>query len=98
MITPVIAVSGEVGGCRFEIALQALIFEQDAVLQRLMPALELALRLRMIWRIANVFEIEVREVGLAKLARLGRHVLNASAALISQNAGLVVRSVAFKSL
>ncbi len=33
----------------FEIARQEVVFEQDAVLEGLMPPLDFALRLRMIW-------------------------------------------------
>ena len=39
---------------RFEIARQVIVVEQDAVLERLMPALDLALGLRMIWRSTNM--------------------------------------------
>ena len=38
----------------FKITRQVVVFQQDAVLQRLMPAFDLALRLRMIGRAANV--------------------------------------------
>jgi len=35
---------------RFEIARQEVVFQQDAVLQSLMPTFDLTLGLRMIWR------------------------------------------------
>ena len=38
----------------FEVAWQEVVFQQDAVLQGLMPTLYLALGLRMIWRTARV--------------------------------------------
>ena len=39
---------------RLQIAGQVVVLEQDAVLQRLMPALDLALRLRMVGRAADM--------------------------------------------
>ena len=43
MVTPVIVMADEDLDRRFEVALQEVVLEQDAVLQRLMPALDLAL-------------------------------------------------------
>ena len=40
MVTPVIVVLNEGGDLDFQVARQEVVFEQDAVLQRLMPALE----------------------------------------------------------
>jgi hypothetical protein len=39
-----------------EFAGQVIVLEQDAVLERLVPTLDLALRLRMIRRASNVFD------------------------------------------
>ena len=47
MVAPVIVVVDEALEMRFEVAGQEVVFEQDAVLERLVPALDLALRLRM---------------------------------------------------
>ena len=47
MVAPMIVVLDEGGDLGFEIARQEVVFEQDAVLQRLVPALDLALRLGM---------------------------------------------------
>ena len=49
-----IVVFDEVGNLRLQLAGQVGVFEQDAVLERLMPTLDLALRLRMAWRTADV--------------------------------------------
>jgi len=47
VVAPVIVVLDEVADVGFEIAGQVIVFKQDAVLQGLMPALDLALGLRM---------------------------------------------------
>ena len=49
-----VVVFDEVGNLRLQLAGQVGVFEQDAVLERLMPTLDLALRLRMAWRTADV--------------------------------------------
>ena len=40
----------------FEITWQEVVFEQDAVLQGLVPAFDLALSLRVVWRAARVLK------------------------------------------
>jgi hypothetical protein len=47
VIAPVVVVIDEGADLRFEVARQEVVFEQDAVLQRLVPALDLALGLGM---------------------------------------------------
>jgi hypothetical protein len=47
VIAAMIVVLDEGGDLRLQIARQVIFLEQDAVLERLMPALDLALRLRM---------------------------------------------------
>ena len=47
VIALVIVVFDEPADASFKIARQVIVFQQDAVLQRLMPALDLPLRLRM---------------------------------------------------
>ena len=54
MIAAVIVVLDEAADVGFEIAWQVVVFEQDAVLQGLMPALDLTLGLRMMRRTANI--------------------------------------------
>ena len=49
-----VVVFDEVGNLRLRLAGQGAVFEQDAVLERLMPTLDLALRLRMARRTADV--------------------------------------------
>ena len=56
-----IVVLDEAADVRFEISGQVIIFEQDSVLKRLMSALDLALRLRMIRRSANMLHADVFE-------------------------------------
>ena len=46
MVAPVIVVIDEAIDMRFEVAGQVVVVEQEAVLERLMPALDLALGLR----------------------------------------------------
>src|SRR6478735_6244337 len=49
MVTPVIVVLDEARDLGFEITGQIIVLEQNAVLERLVPALDLALDLRMAW-------------------------------------------------
>ena len=49
-----VVVTDERRDVRFEIAGQEVVLKQDSVLQRLMPALDLALRLRMVGRAARM--------------------------------------------
>jgi hypothetical protein len=48
---------GEGGDLAFEIARQVIVLEQDTVLERLMPALDLALGHRMIRRAAGMLHV-----------------------------------------
>ena len=57
VIALVVVVIDEPADAGFEIARQVIVFQQDAVLQRLMPALDLALGLRMIGRATNMRHI-----------------------------------------
>ena len=61
VIAPMVVVLDEGADLGFEIARQEVVFEQDAVLQRLMPAFDLALRLGMAGRSAGVFHALVGE-------------------------------------
>jgi len=55
VVTPVIIVLDKGGDLNLEVAGKEVVFEQDAVLQRLVPALDLPLRLRMARRASGVF-------------------------------------------
>ena len=57
MIAPVVVVIDEPADAAFKIARQVVVLQKDAVLERLMPALDLALRLRMVGRAANVPDV-----------------------------------------
>jgi hypothetical protein len=57
VIALVIVVFDEPADAGFKVAGQVIVFQQDAVLQRLMPALDLALGLRMIGRTTNMRHI-----------------------------------------
>ena len=61
MIVPVVVVLDECVDLLSEIAGQIIVFQQDAVLERLVPALDLALGLGMIWRTANMIHLLVFE-------------------------------------
>ena len=54
VVARVIVVFDEAVHGAFKIAKRLVVFEQDAVFQGLMPTLNLAFRLRMVWRAANV--------------------------------------------
>ena len=62
VVTLVIIVPNEGGDLRFKITGQEVVFEQDAVLQGLMPSFDLALRLRMIRCAACVWHAFVFQV------------------------------------
>ena len=57
VIAPVIVVGDEGLDLGFEIARQVVVLEQDAVLERLMPALDLSLGHRMIRRAADMLHV-----------------------------------------
>src|SRR5215813_3134046 len=61
VVSAVIVVVDESRNLSFEIAGQEVIFQQDAVFEGLMPALNFALGHRMIGRAAKVFDIAVVE-------------------------------------
>ena len=75
MIAGMVVVLDEGRDLPFEIAGQVVVLEQDAVLERLMPALDLALRLRMIGRAADMAHALAVEP-LGQIARdVGRAVV-----------------------
>ena len=57
MVTAMVVVIDERADLSLEIAGQIIILKQDAVLERLMPTLDLALRLRVAGRAAHVTDI-----------------------------------------
>ena len=61
VIAPVIVVIDEAIDVGFEIAGQVVVLKQDAVLQGLMPALDLALGLRMVGRPTDVMHAGILE-------------------------------------
>ena len=61
VVEPVIVVLYEGADLRFQVSWQVVVFEQDAVFQSLVPALDLALRLGMIGRAADMDDIPVIE-------------------------------------
>ena len=54
VVALVVVVIDEGGDGYFEFALEEVVFQQDAVLQGLVPPFDLSLRLGMHWRAANV--------------------------------------------
>lgn len=58
VVSTVVVIIDEAGNLPLEIARQEVVFEQDAVLQRLVPALDLALSLRVKWRSADMAHAE----------------------------------------
>jgi hypothetical protein len=68
VIAGMVVMVDEGGDLAFEIAGQVIMLEQDAVLERLMPALDFALGLRMVGRSANMLDVLlVQPIG--KIAR-----------------------------
>src|SRR5262245_61428365 len=61
VVSEVVVVSDEVADLLFEIARKVIVLKQDAVLERLMPAFDLALGLRMQGRPANMAHALVME-------------------------------------
>ena len=57
MIAGMVVVRHEGGDLAFEIAGQVVVLKQDAVLERLMPALDFALGLRMERRAADMLDV-----------------------------------------
>jgi hypothetical protein len=58
---------------RFELTRKVIVFEQDAVLGRLIPALGLALGLGMTWRTAKMLDVQLAE----PVGEIGRNVAGA---------------------
>ena len=68
VIAGMVVMLDEGGDLAFEIAGQVVVLKQDSVLERLMPALDLALGLRMIRRAADMLDVLlVQPIG--KIAR-----------------------------
>ena len=61
MVAPVVVMLDEGGDLRFKGTRQEVVLQQDAVLQGLVPALDLALRLRMIWRAPHMRHVPILE-------------------------------------
>ena len=61
VVTAAVVVVDKGGDLGFEIAREEVVFQQDAVLEGLMPAFDFALGHRMIGRAAKVFDIAVVE-------------------------------------
>ena len=69
MVAAVIVALDESPDAGLEIAGQIVVLQQDAVLQRLVPALDLALGLRMMRRAADVIRFHTRPGPLVRSAR-----------------------------
>ena len=61
MVTPVVVMIDEGADLVFEIAGQIVVLQQDAVLQGLMPTLDLALGLWVIWRTPDVIHFLIAQ-------------------------------------
>lgn len=70
MVTMVVVVIDEGLDLGFEIAGQEVVFQQDAVLECLVPPLDFALRLRMIWGTARMLHTLV----LQPVSQIARNV------------------------
>ena len=82
VVAMVVVMIDEGADLHFQISGQIVVFEQDPVLERLMPALDLALRLRMVWRPPDVVHALVFEP-VGKITRdIGR-------AIVTEQSGFV---------
>ena len=88
VISVVIVVVGERVDLRFEVARQVVVFEQDAVLQGLVPALDLALGLRMVGGAAHVRHLPVAEPFGEVAGYVARPIIGQQPGLVP-NVGLV---------
>src|SRR4030095_218769 len=61
VVSQMVVVGDEVAYPGLELGRQIVVLEQDAILQRLMPSLDFALRHRMIWSTADVLHHPVIE-------------------------------------
>ena len=68
MVAGMVVMRDEGSDLAFEVAWQVVVLEQDAVLERLMPALDLALGLRMERRTADMLDVLVVQP-IGKIAR-----------------------------
>jgi hypothetical protein len=68
VIAGMVVMVDEGGDLAFEIAGQVVMLEQDAVLERLMPALDFTLGLRMVGRSADMLDVLVVQP-IGKIAR-----------------------------
>lgn len=75
MVTAVIMVADEVADLGFEVSWQIVVLQKDAFLERLMPALDLALRLRVFGRAANMTNALVVEPSGEIACDVGRAVV-----------------------
>jgi hypothetical protein len=73
VVTKMVVVADEVAELSFQIAGQIVVFEQDAVLERLVPTLDLALGLGMVRRAMNLLDLLI----LQPFFQLGREVRRA---------------------
>ena len=62
MITAVVVVLDELPELMLKITRQEVVFQQDAALKGLMPSLDFALCLGMVWRTADMFHALVIEI------------------------------------
>lgn len=75
VIATMVVVIDEGADLRRQVSGQIIVLEQDAVLERLMPALDLALRLRMTGRATNVFDFAIVEPFREIAGDIGRAVV-----------------------
>lgn len=82
MVAAVVVMLEEGGHLALEISGQVMVFEQHAVFQRLVPALDLALSLWMTWYAADVFDISPSQ-SFGQIARdVTRPVIGQQARLV----------------
>ncbi len=75
VVAPVVVPIDEGADLRFQVSEQVVVLQQDAVLQGLVPALDLALRLGMVRCAAQVVDTPVLEPGSEIAGDVGRAVV-----------------------
>ena len=93
VIAPMIVVLYEGVDLQPEITRQVVVFQQDAVLQGLMPSLDFALGLRVIWRTSNMVHLLIFKPISQVTRDVARPVIREQARLVQHGCLIAPRSL-----
>jgi hypothetical protein len=79
MISALLVMFDEGGDLQFEVLREEVVLEQDAVLERLVPAFDLALRLRMAGSAVNLFDGTLFQPGTEVFGDVARAIVGKQA-------------------